>query len=428
MNMTQPHLGPIEFVPFDQLQLDPNNPRIAPEPAPGYANAATLFDAEVQKALPERVFEAYQAEELEQAITKLGWTPVDPIIVWRHPDRADVCVVVEGNTRTSILRRARPRLDAAKAKLEKMKAGGRFTKDALDDQERDVKRLQDLVDATNMIGVQFVDAKTADELAQKLPRLLGVRHVTGTRNWKPFATNLYITALYEDVYRAAYTDGRRLKLEDELIADVGEVFSMSVADARRAIQTANAFAHFKLGFEERVEAAGNQFKVGDQYYFDQILRSSYARKEFGFDKGDLQLSEDASEALFQWAFSKPRSGDEDDPDGPNENVFRKAEDMRVWQALSRYDNKNSTTFAAQLDVSNPGDAPTLQLLSLEKEQHKARYTPVQTLSSLLTGLKDLKAETLHAQGLMLGAVLEEIRETAETYLKMINADRPADAA
>ncbi len=102
--------------------------------------------------------------------------------------------------------------------------------------------------------------------------------------------------------------------------------------------------------------------------------------------------------------------------------------MRVWQALSRYDNKNSTTFAAQLDVSNPGDAPTLQLLSLEKEQHKARYTPVQTLSSLLTGLKDLKAETLHAQGLMLGAVLEEIRETAETYLKMINADRPADAA
>ncbi|HYE28321.1 MAG TPA: hypothetical protein VEA61_08825 [Allosphingosinicella sp.] len=425
MTMPQPHLSPLTDVKFEQLQLDPNNPRIAPEPAPGYDDPDKLFDPKRQEELTQEVFDAYQASELEQRITRLGWTPIDPIIVWRHPKRQDVVVVVEGNTRTAILRKARTRLETARNKLEKMKAGGRFTKDAVDDQAREVERLEALVNATKKVAVQFVQADDAKTLAKELPRLLGVRHITGAKDWTPYAKNLYITALYEDFYRARYKDGRRLRLEDDLISEVAEVFSISVADARRAIQTANAFAHFKVAYEERVQEAGNQFTDKDQYFFDQILRNSYARKEFAFEKDDLQLSEEASEALYQWAFSKPRSGDDDDPDSPNPNVFRKAEDMRVWQALSRYDNKNATSFASQLDVSNPENAPSIEQLNLDKGQHKARHTPMQTLTSLLDGLKELKAETLRAQALILAPVLKEIRDTADDYLDMINSQRAA---
>ncbi|PPJ44421.1 hypothetical protein C0075_26755, partial [Rhizobium sp. KAs_5_22] len=73
MTMTIPHLSLPETVPFERLYLDPNNPRIAPDPAPGYDDATKLFDPVVQRDLPQKVFEAYQAEDLEQAITRLGW-------------------------------------------------------------------------------------------------------------------------------------------------------------------------------------------------------------------------------------------------------------------------------------------------------------------------------------------------------------------
>ncbi|QCJ00894.1 hypothetical protein [Agrobacterium larrymoorei] len=423
MTMTIPHLSLPETVPFERLYLDPNNPRIAPDPAPGYDDATKLFDPVVQRDLPQKVFEAYQAEDLEQAITRLGWTPIDPIIVWKHPDREDAYVVVEGNTRTAILRRARLRLAAAQARLGKARSGGRIIQDVARDQQRDLRQLQALVDATAQIQVQFVQARDANELDATLPKLLGVRHVTGTKNWGPYATNRYITLLYEDLFRKRYIDGRELKLEKDLVSEVAEIFSMTAKDARLRIQTASAFDHFKAEFAERVEAAGNEFKDRDNYYFDQILRNPYPREKLKFGADDLQLSEEASEALFQWVFSKPRAGDEDDDDNLNPNVMRKAEDMREWNALSRYDNKNSTNFAIELDVLNPANSPTLKEIKLQKDQHKARFSPVQNLNALLQALKDMKADALHQQSTMLKPVLDEIRVTSETYLRMIESDR-----
>ena len=76
--LTKHDLGLLEDVPFASLQLDPNNPRIAPKPAPGYQDAGKLFDPAVQKELTGKVYDAYSAEDLEKTITSLGWAPVDP--------------------------------------------------------------------------------------------------------------------------------------------------------------------------------------------------------------------------------------------------------------------------------------------------------------------------------------------------------------
>lgn len=418
--MTGNGLSVLKDVPFDSLQLDPNNPRIAPRPAPGYHDPDKLFDAEVQRVLPDRVFSAYKAEDLEKTITSLGWAPVDPIIVWRHPARPDLAVVVEGNTRTSILRRARKRLADAKEKLAKLRTTGRQPLAA--EVELEVAELEKLVSDTDTIQVQFVLADTPDELKERLPRLLGVRHVSGAKNWSPYATNVYISELYEEMFTREYP-GKPLRLDDELIKAAAQVFSLRPAIARRMIQAASAFDHFKLDFEDKIAAVGNTLTDEDQYFFDQILQSKHARTEFEFDKDALKLSDDAAETLFQWAFSKPRKGN------TNENVFKKAEDIRAWQALSKYDSDNSTNFAAQLDVENPSDAPAIKSLVNQRGQHEEQMSPLQTLASLAETFEKLPAVNLVTQAEMLEPILTQVRDSANRFLEMINgSDGAAKAA
>lgn len=408
-------LSVLTDVPFDSLQLDPNNPRIAPgREAPGYHDADKLFDAEVQRALPDRVFKAYNAEKLEETIIDLGWAPVDPIIVWRHPDRPDVVVVVEGNTRTSILRRARTRLAAARTRLDKAREGGRQS--LITEAEEEVAKLESLVHDTKIIRVQFVEVDTADELKDVLPRILGVRHVSGAKDWTPYATNIYISDLYEDFYFKAYPKERKLKLEPGIIEKAAKVFSLRPDDARRRIQAASAFDHFKSRFEDRVREAGNEFDDSDQYFFVNILQSKHAREEMEFGKDDLELSAQSADALFQWAFSKPRKP------GPNKNVFQIAEDIgsKGWQGLANYDSKNGTSFAKELDVENPQDAMEIEELVHRRNSHKRQISPIQTIASLIEAFEKLPAVNLATQGDMLEPMLVQVRDAAARFLEMIN--------
>src|SRR4051794_4456774 len=68
-------------VPFDTLFLDPNNPRLAVDDAPGYAEAPRLFASKLQAELEKRVEEVYDVAELAKAIVSQGWMPIDSIVV-----------------------------------------------------------------------------------------------------------------------------------------------------------------------------------------------------------------------------------------------------------------------------------------------------------------------------------------------------------
>src|SRR5688572_18305658 len=106
---------PIE-VAFSKLYLDPNNPRIAAAEPPGYESAARIFDDEIQSKLVARMEEVYDVSNLEAAIEAQGWVPIDAILVWEHPKKKGHFIVVEGNTRTVVLRRTRSKLERERAK------------------------------------------------------------------------------------------------------------------------------------------------------------------------------------------------------------------------------------------------------------------------------------------------------------------------
>jgi hypothetical protein len=404
-------------VPFDSIYLDPNNPRIAPESPPGYGHPELVFDAELQNQLEHRVREVYDVKNLEESILAHGWVPIDSILVWEHPAKPGYFIVVEGNTRTVALRSLRgPRLEQERKKLEKLKKSPRFAEE-LRVQQETVARIEEIVAKTNELRVFPVAAKGVNELLEILPRLLGVRHITHAREWKPYATNLYILSLYEKLFRERHGPKGDLRLEDDLVNQVGGLVSLGATKTRRNIQAASAFTHFRRDFEDRLPE-GEQLTDEDHYFFELILQNAYPKEQFGFTKDALKLSAESQEVLFQWAFSQPRPTNDEEQ---NNNVLYKAESIRLWNQMSVYDGKHSTNFAKQLDVNAPEQARPIRQVEGDFLQHKNQSTPVDALTALVKALQDLKVESLISQQEHLKPIMEKISQLIARFSKMMEA-------
>jgi hypothetical protein len=408
-----PELLDSTTVPFDQIFLDPNNPRIAPEVAPGYEDADALFNAPLQQQLVANVHKVYDVPNLEDSILAHGWVPIDAIIVWEHPSRPNHYVVVEGNTRVVALRRLRnERLEQERAKAQKNPT--RFKEEIRQAQDI-VARLENIARSTDQLRVYPVASRSAQELRSSLPRLLGVRHITHARNWDPYATNLYILSLYERAFREKYGEDARLELKSDLVKQVGDMVSLKELKTRRNIQAASAFTHFKRDYEERLPD-GEELSGKDHYFFEQILTSAYPKSQFSFENDSLRMSPESEDVLFQWAFSKPRAegGEEENP-----NILYKAESIGLWGKMATYDAKHGTQFSKQLDVNLPEQARPIRVIEAEFLHHKAQRTPIDALSSLIGALGELKVETLISQQDHLAPMLDEIALLVERYRKMI---------
>ena len=408
-------------VPFDRVFIDPNNPRIAEERETRYQDPDEIFDPDLQAKMAKVTYDVYQAKTLEDAIIAQGWVPIDAIIVWEHPDRPKHYIVVEGNTRTSVLRNLRSvTLDRERKKLQRIKKGARVTQEEVKRQEALVAQLETIISDTDHLTVYPVNATTVSELEKKLPGLLGVRHIVHARPWGPYAENLFMLTLYRRLFAERYGEGEDLRLEQDLIDQVAAMVSLGPTKTRRNIQAAFAFGHFKMQFEDRLPE-GEAFVDGDHYFFENILQNKYAQEQFGFTKDRLTLPDEAEEALFAWAFSKPRKGGED----KNQNVLYKAENIRLWSSMAKYDSSKGTAFASQFDVDDPaGTSKTMRVVEADYLHHKAQQTPLNALQSMLETLKNLKGETLIAQGEFLKPMLEEIVGVSGHYLNMIDADSP----
>jgi hypothetical protein len=415
------HLQGFRKIPFSKLYLDPNNPRTEPEDRPGYEDLDVIFEDASQAAIRQRMEASPEVANLERSILSQGWIPMDTILVWEHPKKKEHYVVIEGNTRSVVLRRVREKLVVAKERLEKMeKKAKSFAKQDLEDQRRQVGLLEKLVTDTNELDVLPIKANSAAELEDRLPQLHGVRHISGVQHWSPYATNLYLLARYRQLFEAKYDDGRNLELEEPLIEKLAtSVPNMNATEIRRAIQAASAFSHFKRTYEDKIPKLTER----DHYYFELLLKHAYPRKEFGFEKTDLHLKPEMEEVLYKWAFAKPRDRDEEDE---NPNILFKAENIRLWDQMRKYDIKRQTNFADNFSVDDPDSAPTMRKIEAEYLQHKAYVSPLDTISSLLEKLKELQVETLMSQASSLRPMIQQMIKEGETYLKMLDAvDKPA---
>jgi hypothetical protein len=408
-------LKPPIKVSLDRLYLDPNNPRLAAAERPGYDKPARLFDEKLQERLEARLRETYKGvRALSRSIVSMGWVPVDPMLVWEHPRKKGHFVVLEGNTRTTVLRGIRRDLAREKSRLARARRNAFVDPAGVREQQERVDRYERVVEATREIEVLPVSAKDPAELAQSLPRLLGVRHLSHAQKWRPYATNLYVYGVYRQLYEEAF-GSEALRLDDAVLHQCAELVSLSAWKVRRAVQAVVGFNHFRNRYEDRLPE-GERLSDDDQSFFLALLDPGHPREEFGYRDDTLSLPSEKEEVLFAWAFAKPRRGP-----GPNRNVLRSADDIRLWARLSRYDERQHTRFARGLDVSRPDKARTMAEIELDFMSHRAQQSPLETMQSLLKTLKETEVETVRAHHHQIRPVIQEMVTLGNDYLRMLDA-------
>jgi hypothetical protein len=414
-------LKPAVRVPFDRLYLDPNNPRLGGARQPGYEDTAKLFDERTQRKLESRMRKTYKAlKELVASIVNVGWMPVDAILVWEVPQAPGHYVVVEGNARTTALRTIREELAREQGRLHKARADKLLDPDTQKEIAERVARLGAVVEATAALEVLPVAAPSAAELARTLPRLLGVRHISHAQQWKPQATNVYIYSLYRQLFHETYGPEEKLRLEEALLRETGGMVSLNSWKVRKSIQAAVAFARFRAVYEDRLPK-GERFQETDQNYFLYLFEPGHAREQFGLSDADLWLSREGEEVLFAWAFAKPRAAE-----GENRNVFRAAEDVRLWNTIARYDDRHGTRFSRRLDVGHPAKARPVAQMDLDWSAHRAQRSPVETLLALVESLRSMEVDTLVAAKDEIKPAIDELLVIGREYRSMLDAlDGPA---
>jgi hypothetical protein len=417
-------VGKVTKVPFDSLFLDPNNPRLGQaNGGPGYNNPDELFSKERQVALEQLLSKVYDVDRLMTTISGQGWMPIDNILVWAHPDRPNANVVVEGNTRTLALRQIRGSIiEREQQKLSRMEKGGKakYAEHDLQEQRDKVRGLEQIVRDTNEIFVAPLAAKSVEELEHKLPRVLAVRHITGTKPWGNFAEDLWFLQRYIQLFEDKHSPSTGMHWDPEIIKRVADEASLTQVEMKRKLRASSAFSHFKAEFEDRlpvVRGKKKEFEPKDYYVFENIVKKPFLRQQLGLEDDLLRLPISSEEAIFEWVFKLPRGKTADD----NENIFYRQENVLVWDQMYRYDLSNGTNFASRFDVEDPKNAPTMKEVEAEFDAHKLRRKPHAVLEDLLRLLRELSVETLLKEGEFLQRQLEELHSQSKKLLLMIKA-------
>ncbi len=168
-----PKLKPIS-VRYDQLVLDPNNPRFTTRKEDRIAEGHFL-DQDLAGITESKLFtkgDRFKIEELVNSIKRNGWLPVDYIFVRKLKDDPKRYVVLEGNRRVAAIREImKDTKGAAKPKNE----------------------------LASIQVMEIVDKISSEELQKKITYLLGVRHHGSLKRWTPFAQAYNIFVRYLEV-------------------------------------------------------------------------------------------------------------------------------------------------------------------------------------------------------------------------------------
>jgi hypothetical protein len=410
------YLCPAINVPFESLYLDPNNPRLAPDHPPGYDEPDKLFDQELQKFLEQRVEEEFGVEELMQAVIGQGWMPIDAIVIWAHPDGSNRNVVLEGNRRTVTLRRIRGRLAKEQQKLTRMREGHtRVIQRDLRAQEQLVAQIEHVIADTASLSVLPLDANNRDELEHKLPRVLAVRHITGAKGWGNYAEDLWLLQRYDQLFSDEFP-GEDLRWEPTIIARVADEATLTSVKAKRQLMASSAFSHFKAEFDGLLPD-NEEFKPGDYYLFENIVKKPWLRSQFGLGMNDLYLPADCERVLFDWVFRLPRPRKAED----NKNTFYRHENVLVWEKMKKYDDDHGTTFAQRFDVESPESAPRMREVEVDYLAHMTRTKPGDVLENLLKQLGNINEEMIEQEGEFLAEQMKRVDKRVQTLLRMIDA-------
>src|SRR5207244_7321305 len=112
------------------------------------------------------------------------------------------------------------------------------------------------------------DADSVAELQRKMPRVLAVRHVIGVKVWGNYAEDLWLLKRYEMLFEEQFR-GKELFWDNDLVNRVAREASLGRTKAKRKLQAASCYSHFKAEFEDQLPG-DEEFATTDYYLFENI--------------------------------------------------------------------------------------------------------------------------------------------------------------
>ena len=403
-------------IPLEELFLDRNNPRLAPE-LRNYTDVTFLLDEGAQDGLATNILnELHGLQDLIEVIIQQGWLPVDQIIVWSHPDAPDKPIVVEGNRRTTALKHIHDKeLARAKHAHEKWEKIKEDHPERYQEAVDYLKKVNEVIEATKVLNVTPMRAQTHEELMQDLPRILAVRHINSARGWGGYPTDRWLLNQYNR-YEKKKTDPDT-PWDGDLIKEVANEASIKPRECKKRLRAASLYQDFTATWEDELPE-GEEFKDSDYYLFELVSQVAWFRDDvlkLGLDS--RRFTDESSKALFEWVFKEARGHRAND----NPNKFYRHENIRLLNTIRNYDNDNGTSFTKPFTIEDYQNVPKVEVLEPKYLQHKNQEGSDALLKGLIDALDELKMSEARQRSEYMIAQLQRLKDIVEDSLRMIKA-------
>lgn len=331
-----------EDIEIEKLLLDPNNYRFQDLDDFVYADDARFHENNVQARTYERLKETEGLKALKGSIIKNTYIPSERIVASKYSDEPEQFLVVEGNRRVAAV------------------------KWLLNDYEAGVEIDENVLASVRALPVVILEA-AGDEAKVVQASLMGIRHVSGIKQW----------GAYQRAKLVVY-------LRDELdldANDVSERLAMSTVEVNRRYRAFKALTQY-----QRDEELGEHFRPSLYPVFHEALSLPIVREWLNWND---EASEFQNADELQKFFRCISPNTVDDPDGSVTEYPPKIMSYSQVRNL-RSILPNEDARASLLDEI---DQTFDEALAIAKQPEIARYW-VRSVSSANRALTDMSVAVL----------------------------------
>jgi hypothetical protein len=252
-----------DTVPYNQLLLDPNNYRHQDDPDFVYADEKRFHEQGVQDRAFRRLREEESLIQLKHSFMTNGFIPVERLVVRPYPYVDNCYLVLEGNRRLGALRWI------------------------ADDHEAGVDVPKTLLAALEAVPVMIVEGEADPSFYESL---MGVRHVSGIRQWGGYQRARLVVRLKDDHGFSS--------------AEVADRLGMSAHEVNRRYRAFKALQQM-----EEDENFGDYARSGMYPLFHEAVSLPVVREWLGWDEDEAQFT---NEEQFQDFYQLITPNEEED--------------------------------------------------------------------------------------------------------------------
>ena len=257
---------------FEQIFLDPNNPRFWTEKEMRELPDARIPEEKSQARAQTKIAD-FGINELHDSILRNGFLPLDRIVVRPINGYSDKFVIVEGNRRFAALRVLRQEI---KDEI--------VSEDDIDDDH-----LQKLLKETNELDVLIYEGDDAHDISWLLQ---GIRHISGIRDWAP-AQRARLVAEQIDEH------GLRFKT-------AGQTFGLTAQAVGRLYRSFKALDQMRQDDEFSAKAKNEYFTL-----FEEAIRNKTVREWLGWSNSSWTFEDEENLKQFYSWISEDEEHDND---------------------------------------------------------------------------------------------------------------------